>query len=372
MGPALVTVLIPVFNGGAYLRSAILSIMAQDYPSLEILIIDDGSTDGSTEVLRALAAEDARIRLIARENRGLVKTLNEGIEAASGAYIARMDADDVAYPDRISQQLRMFADNAELGLNGIAVDYLYSSDRLFRGRFEDQTSRQIKVRMLFDPFFYHPAVMYNLNVIPRKELHYDPAYIYNEDYDLFRRIANVYEVGFLNRSGLAWRQGHNSVSRRHIKEQSRMHLQIVGEQLLSAGIAGNANVLNDAVDRWALGETEDRGNLVRVLEAVRAYEGFRGEDHDAYEGGFQTLFIPLVRQMTQLASLKRVLETLEPAGLFGKMPWKMRLERRISAVVGHSAAEAAVRSLAATTRRLRSHSMKRTVKLPPVVVAALP
>ena len=133
----------------------------------------------------------------------------------------------------------MFANNAKLGLVGAAVDYLYGSNRLFSGHFTPVSGRDIRIQMLFNPFFYHPAVMFNLNVISRDDLRYDPAYVHNEDFDLFRRIANLHEVAFGDLPGLAWRQGHSNVSQRHDKEQSRMHLQIVGEQLQASGVVAD-------------------------------------------------------------------------------------------------------------------------------------
>ena len=100
-----VTVLMPVYNGGAYLEAAIESIRRQTYRDFEFLIIDNGSTDGSSEILQRIAAQDARIRLIRIVHGGDAMARNRGLALARGTVVACMDADDIAMPERIERQL---------------------------------------------------------------------------------------------------------------------------------------------------------------------------------------------------------------------------------------------------------------------------
>ena len=93
-----ITVLMPVFNGGRFIGEAIESILGQTFTDFELLVINDGSTDDSLAVIGEYAARDRRIRVVSRENRGLVATLNEGLGLARGAYLARMDCDDISLP----------------------------------------------------------------------------------------------------------------------------------------------------------------------------------------------------------------------------------------------------------------------------------
>lgn len=99
-----ISVLMPVYNAEHYIAEAVESILKQTFTDFEFIIINDGSTDRSLEILQRYAEQDSRIRLISRENRGLVKTLNEGLTLAKAPLIARMDADDVAYPNRFAVQ----------------------------------------------------------------------------------------------------------------------------------------------------------------------------------------------------------------------------------------------------------------------------
>src|SRR5687768_11090116 len=100
-----ISVVMSVYNAGRFLRPAVDSILAQTFSDFEFIIIDDGSTDRSPDVLREYAARDGRIRLTVRPNRGLTRTLNEAIKQARGEFVARMDCDDVALPDRFEKQL---------------------------------------------------------------------------------------------------------------------------------------------------------------------------------------------------------------------------------------------------------------------------
>ena len=105
MEAPLVSIILPIFNAGKHLRSCIRSLQWQDYANFEIIAIDDGSTDGSWDVLREYAEADPRLIVRTRENRGLIATLNEAIPLCQGDFIARMDADDIAYPERFAQQV---------------------------------------------------------------------------------------------------------------------------------------------------------------------------------------------------------------------------------------------------------------------------
>ena len=99
-----ITVLLPVYNGLPYLEAAIRSILQQSFEDFTLLIVDDGSSDGSRVLLEKLAKTDARIELIFQQNAGIVLALNRGLDAVRSPYVARMDADDVALPQRLERQ----------------------------------------------------------------------------------------------------------------------------------------------------------------------------------------------------------------------------------------------------------------------------
>jgi glycosyltransferase involved in cell wall biosynthesis len=120
----IISVVMPVYNGGIYLEEAIDSILNQTFTDFEFIILDDGSTDDSLSLIKKYASKDDRIVIITRENKGLVYTLNEGIEKSKGDYIARMDADDISLPERFEKQIELMQkENIDIcGCNFIKIN----------------------------------------------------------------------------------------------------------------------------------------------------------------------------------------------------------------------------------------------------------
>ena len=125
----IVSVLMSVYNGGRYLRPCLDSLLGQTLPAVEFIIIDDGSKDGSPEVLREYASRDPRIKLTIRANKGLTKTLNECAAQARGEFFARMDCDDVCYPDRFARQVQFLREQADIVCVGGYFDLIDEEGR---------------------------------------------------------------------------------------------------------------------------------------------------------------------------------------------------------------------------------------------------
>ncbi|MDX8517406.1 glycosyltransferase family 2 protein [Mesorhizobium dulcispinae] len=260
----LISVLLPVYNAEPYVGAAVQSILRQDYGRLEVIAVDDGSTDRSLEILERFRRSDSRVSIISRENRGLVASLNEGLQIARGELVARMDADDFAYPWRLSRQAALFAARPELGFCGALVDPLLRG-RIAKGRLDPVFRLGLPVLSKFFTIFMHPTVIYNRNVIADADLHYDSSYRHAEDFDLFRRLADCYPAVLLEESLLVYRVHAGSVTSRHIREMRRTHLRIVGENLERVGLAGTQ-------DLRAIGDTVSFDTVARAAAFMRALE----------------------------------------------------------------------------------------------------
>src|SRR5262245_4518179 len=105
MQPPLASVIIPAYNAERFLRQAVESALAQSYPNVEVLVIDDGSTDGTRQLADELAKADGRLRVITQQNAGVGAARNRGIAEARGKYIAPLDADDFWYPEKLARQV---------------------------------------------------------------------------------------------------------------------------------------------------------------------------------------------------------------------------------------------------------------------------
>jgi hypothetical protein len=208
--PPQVTVLMPVRNGAAHLQSAVESVLAQTFVDFELLILDDGSTDATAEILRAL--RDPRVRIVTHQrNLGLVPTLNEGLELARGQFIARQDHDDLSFPDRLRNQvgyLQAHPDCALVGTEAFAT--IGNEDRAYR-LLRPGHAESIRWYLCFDNAFIHSAVMFRRDVL-RNEFGGYPSSFHSEDYALWSRVAASHETANLLEPLLAYREHAASVT----------------------------------------------------------------------------------------------------------------------------------------------------------------
>lgn len=203
------TVLMPVFNAERYVASAMESILHQTFDDFEFLIISDGSTDASVEIIKSFP--DPRVRLIQRENRGLSATLNEGLVLASCELVARQDADDLSEPTRLESQIEVLSASPGLGLLG--TNYQIIDDR---GDLIDKTdlfcdSRELKTAIVLSNQFGHGSVMMRRRVA-QEAGGYDPAFKVAQDYDLWTRMSHISEIANLKEHLYRWRRTSSGAS----------------------------------------------------------------------------------------------------------------------------------------------------------------
>ena len=159
-----VTVLMSVYNGKRYLREAIDSILDQTFRDFEFLIINDGSTDSSSDIIRSY--DDSRIRLIENEkNIGLTRSLNKGLKLARGEYIARMDADDRSMPERLEKEILFLDKNKNVGLVGTYFLMVNKSGKVL-STFSPGTSG-LSEKLLEGNMFGHGSTMFRADCIEK-------------------------------------------------------------------------------------------------------------------------------------------------------------------------------------------------------------
>jgi glycosyltransferase involved in cell wall biosynthesis len=244
-----VSVILPVHNGMPYLPEAVQSIQAQSSRDWELVLIDDGSQDESASYIEAF--EDDRIRIHTNPAQmGLAASLNKGFALASGEYIARMDADDVAEPQRLERQIRYFENHAEVAICGTWA-------RTFGGR-KDQEWRyperdaDIKAEMLFASVIVHSSAMFKRSAIAELGIRYDESLEAAQDYALWVeykdqvRFANVPE--FL----MHYRIHTEQVGERIGARQQEVAEQVREKQLADLGIDANSieKALHHRIARW--------------------------------------------------------------------------------------------------------------------------
>jgi glycosyltransferase involved in cell wall biosynthesis len=218
--PAL-SVIMSVYNNAAHLYPCVQSILQQHFGDFEFLIVDDGSTDGSTEILRQLAADDARIRIFIRENKGLVASLNALVDAARAPLLARMDSDDIAMPQRFAMQIAYMAAYPDVGILGTNTHDLDEVGLLLPVP-AIYPSSPADVRRLLEmgPPVCHPSVMMRTELI-RDLGGYRAAFRHAEDYDLWLRAARVTQITSLPERLLLYRRSAQQISQKYAIPQAK-------------------------------------------------------------------------------------------------------------------------------------------------------
>lgn len=184
--PPLVTVIMSVYNDEQYVGEAVDSILEQTYQNFELLLIDDGSTDGSKEILGEYATQEPVTLVQNDENKGLTASLNRGIDAASGKYIARQDADDRSRPTRLERQVEYLESHPDVGLVGTDAIMIDADGSSVRRR--HVPSRPSQSELLEQNHFVHGSVMLRRGLLEAVG-GYDELFKYAQDYDLWLRLA---------------------------------------------------------------------------------------------------------------------------------------------------------------------------------------
>ncbi|NHC12723.1 glycosyltransferase [Motilibacter deserti] len=214
--PPLVSVLLAVYNGERYVAAAVESVLAQTYGRLELIVIDDGSTDGTLAILKGF--EDPRVRLVSRENRGLVTTLAEAASLARGTYLARMDADDLSRRDRLARQVQFLESHPDVVLVG--SDYTLIDEH---GSPVHVTSflahpHDLKTAQVVGNQFGHGCVLMRADAYAAVG-GYDTGLPQAEDMDLWSRLSHVGEVANLPEPLYAYRDNPDGISSTQTDEQ---------------------------------------------------------------------------------------------------------------------------------------------------------
>lgn len=211
----------PVYNAEKFLHDAIDSVLKQSFENFELIAIDDGSTDESGKILDEYADLDPRIIVRHRENRGLVSTLNESISIAKGSYIARLDSDDIAFPNRFEDQAAILAANPDVVLvAGCFEVFDEDSEYLYR-EVVPERDEDIKRSMYLRNPIGHSSVMFRKEAFDRVGGYSDDCGP-TEDYELWSRLAKIGKFHSLEHAVFKWRVNTQGITSTKNKEQAKI------------------------------------------------------------------------------------------------------------------------------------------------------
>ena len=209
----LVSIILPVFNGEKYLEESIQSILNQTYKNLELIIIDDGSTD-STLIIAHSFLRDSRVSVLTQENQGISAALNRGIEFSRGEYIGRQDHDDISVAGRVEAQIDYLLQNEHIAILGTNTQIIRDDILIKTGHNHPTDPKSLKLLSLFDAYFVHGSVMMRREMLKEIGLYCtDPKRQPPEDYELWSRVLVKYDGANLNEKLYIYREIPTSISR---------------------------------------------------------------------------------------------------------------------------------------------------------------
>jgi glycosyltransferase involved in cell wall biosynthesis len=281
-----VSVIVPAFNAERFLAEALDSLTSQTFTDLEIIVVNDGSTDTSGAIAERCASADDRIKVVHQDNEGVSATLNKAASVACGDLIARLDADDLAEPDRLEKQVSFMDANPKVVCCGSAIRYIDEDGAELRRRAFPLTNTEIQERIINRGCYAHPAVIYRratFESVGRYRQTFDSA----EDLDLFLRLSETGEMANLPGHLCAYRLHGSQVT--HKPSSSHRLLAFLAAISAIERRRGRLEFIPDksrliemsieAIEQWL---SDDRMTWTRyMLSAIYALHSFMPRDSHA-------------------------------------------------------------------------------------------
>lgn len=278
-----VSVLMAVRNGMPYVESAVRSMMRQTLRNIEIVVVDDCSTDETPEVLARLAAEDGRIRVErVPTNLRLPRALNHGLDLARAALVARMDADDLSEPNRLEVQKRYMDAHPEVVLVGTGFRRIDENGRAFDAKADPRDGFAVRWMARLIMPIVHPTFMFRARLPDGGAPRYDPAWSHSEDYDLQVRLLDHGDLALLPDLLLDWRAHTGSITGTSWRTCQQQGLEISHRLSLATLPAHIAEALMPFRRSYYLGERVPPADIFAGFRALAAHDAARDSSRRAW------------------------------------------------------------------------------------------
>jgi glycosyltransferase involved in cell wall biosynthesis len=241
-----ISVLMPVYNAEKYLNEAIDSILNQTFADFEFVIINDGSTDRSEEII--LSYQDARIKYFKNDvNLKLIKTLNRGLELVAGKYVARMDADDVSELNRLQVQFDFMESNPDVGIVGAGfINFKDESTEISRVLYKP-THDEICFNQLYQIHLSHGTCMIRTEVLRSNSLNFSLEFEHAEDFELFTRLASFTKLANIQAYLYRVRHHEHEVSKLFAEIQTQNSYRLIKREFEKIGYLIADNEIEDFI-----------------------------------------------------------------------------------------------------------------------------
>ena len=262
----LISVIMPVYKGERFLREAIDSILNQTFTDFEFIIINDGSTDGTLEIIQSYS--DKRIRLVNNEsNQGIVACLNHGIELAQGEYIARMDADDISLPERFEKQIRFLEENPDVGVCGTWRKNIDANGDIIGERTHPKEDYLIKWKLFLNTNpISHPTILMRADLV-KSVGGYNEKFKHCEDYDLWRRLIYKTKIYNIPEFLLSYRYHDNNIT------TTQQSTQMDNSKKIAIGLMSELIVEPKKIELF-FSEKEKNKNLYTKIYVMKNFQKY--------------------------------------------------------------------------------------------------
>ncbi len=195
MNYPLVSVLLPTYNSSEFITETIEHVLNQTYHNFEFIIVDDASTDNTLEITQQYASKDQRIKIFqSKKNEGISATHNKCIQYSNGKYLAYLNHDDLALPDRLKKQVDFLEKNLEIGVCGSSIEYFGNSNHIWHTL---RVPRKIKCNLLFSVTVNNPSAMVRKELFEQHQFLYDTKLLIANDYDMWIQMSQITQLANL-------------------------------------------------------------------------------------------------------------------------------------------------------------------------------
>jgi glycosyltransferase involved in cell wall biosynthesis len=341
-----ISVIMPAFNAERFVAESVESVLSQTFKDFELVVVNDGSRDRTAEILDRY--RDRRIvRIDHKDNQGLARTLNHGLKAAKGEFVARLDSDDVALPTRLEEQVAFLSRDTGTVIVGSNCEEIDEAGTYIRTWHYPLDDTDIRWHTLFHCSFVHSSVMFRTAILRSNGLNYDVKAVYAQDYELWSRLLSYGRGANIRQPLVKYRTHTRQISQQRLREQNKVRDRVSRMNLKRRGVANDASEGDLGILRkWVMqgpriNDTHDI-ELGRVL--LRILDDFAGcSDVDAKAA--RDLRRMWVKRLLEAASARQV-PALVTSGLLGDVLLRdslsllehgsMRAARRVRRALGMS------------------------------------
>ncbi len=273
-----ISVIMPVLNGEKYLNQAIESILNQTFTDFELIVVDDGSTDQTPEILRSYAELDERVRILTNpENKGISYSRNRGVEYSRGEYIANMDADDWCFPERFEKQVDYLVHHPEIAVLGTSCYKVDENGVLQRIITYPTSSGMIRWSMIFSCPFCNPCVMIRKKIFDDPSIRYEECVPPAEDYMFWSLVVQNYKMANLKDALTYYRWHKTNISITQNSAQWMYSLEITRKQIrIYTGIEPVMNLIEGIRKPERVQNFSDAKDILKIykklLKATKSWE----------------------------------------------------------------------------------------------------